>query len=85
MSEWIKFRDQMPPEPISSISAGVPVMIGINTKIDGLLVDFVYWVKSGKNKWKLNYQASYIYDVFNFNLVDLSWHPYSLPAIEEEP
>lgn len=80
---WIKFKDQMPPEPISKISTAIPVLIGINTEIDGILVDLIYWEQWGKT-WKLNYGNSFIYDRYDYKLEDLSWLPYPFPDIEIE-
>ena len=81
--KWVKFKDQVPPEPKTARESNIPVLIGINTEIDGFLSDLIYW-RRGAKKWKLDYESSYIYEDFGYRIEFLSWFPFPLPELEIE-
>jgi hypothetical protein len=81
--EWIKFKDKVPPEPKTTREADIPVLIGINTEVDGFLADLIYW-RRGAKKWRLGYESSYIYIDFGYLIEFLSWFAFPLPELEKE-
>lgn len=75
--KWNKFKDKMPDRP-PVVNSEIPVLIFINSELDGMIFDLIYW-QFYNNKWNFGFEDSYLYNDFAIDMNDCMWMELSVP------